>query len=352
MWGPTPAFEPENAERVRSTAAQRGVRARRRYDRRLATEEPVRHLASRSLVLVLTAAVVCLVASVAYIVIRSEERADRALHAGARQVDLESLAARVRPRDQGGTWESVFEDLLALRDRPTPAAVPVLADVMRQERGSSRIFRYAAAQALWAIGSREAAEVLEEESSRADFDGRLAFDYAFHWNMAPALRDGFLARHVLRNAGEAPTLTLRVPTGVAGDQPRLEFDVEVRNDLPRPLEIMDPRDRDGEMLVFRQVGGHYARTQWPATCEHMKARAMTLAPGASQVVRITVDLVRADALREVQPGWAPPEGVAGRSGGYVYLLGTRGDYDVVARWTSRAGRSVSDVVRVGIPAVR
>jgi hypothetical protein len=219
---------------------------------------------------------------------------------------------------------------------------------MRHERGSSRIFRYAAAQALHAVGTAEAVQVLDEEAARADFDGRLAFDYAFHWNMAPDLRDGFLARYVLRNAGEAPTLVLRVPTGAAADQQRLEFDIEVRNDLQHPLEVMDPRDRNGEMLVFRQVGGHFVRTQWPATCEHMGARSMTLAPGASQYVRVAVDLVRPESLPGVQQGWAPPSAVAGRSGGYVFLLGTPGDYEVVARWTSARGRSVSQPVRVHV----
>jgi hypothetical protein len=282
----------------------------------------------------------------------SETRVESLLRTEPRRVDLVSLAARTRSPKEGGDWSAVFPDLLALRDAPVEDAVPVLTRVLLHERGNDRIFRFAAAQALYALGGPKAHAALKQETSSADFDGRLAFDYAFDWNMEPRLRDGFLLDHVLTNAGEAPTVKVRVPTGAPAEPHRLAFDVEVRNDLTRPLEMLNPEDRAGELLVFRKGGGHVVRTSWPGTCEHMDARSITLAPGATRSVRVTVEIVSPESVLAPASSWAPPNGVGGRCGGYVYLLGTPGDYEVRARWTSRTGRSVSEPVPVVIPSAR
>jgi hypothetical protein len=259
------------------------------------------------------------------------------------------VLASLEERIQRGDWRTVFPDLIALRDRPILDAVPLLARVMSHERGATRIFRYAAAQALCAIGTQQATQVLEEEASRADFDGRPAFDFAFHWDMEPKLRDLFLTRYVLRDAGEAPRLVLRLAGSDAADRRRLEFDLDLSNDSERVMEVMDPGRRGGEVLVFRHVDGRVARTEWPGTCEHLFARPTTLAPGETRSIRLAVEIVPAGSVATVLPGWIPADGVAGRSGGYVYVLGHPGAYEVVARWTSARGRSVSPPVRVHIP---
>jgi len=264
-----------------------------------------------------------------------------------RVVEIETLAARCHP--QGGGGSEAFRDLLYLRDNPLPAAVPALAQVLRDHVGSNRINRFAAAQALSTIDTENARRVLETEVVHGDFDGRLAFDYAFHWEMAPDARDRFLLQYVLRDAGEAPSLKIRRVPDPQARASHLVFEVEVTNTATTTQEIMDPADRLGELLVFRAVGGHVARTDWPATCEHMGAWSVTLAPGESRTVRVDVEVMIASANRK---GLDSEVGqTVGHANGYWYSLSGPGEYDVVARWTSSKGRSVSAPVRVTVPDV-
>ena len=260
-----------------------------------------------------------------------------------RIVDLESLAARCPLRGEEGS--EAFHDLLYLRDEPTVAAIPTLAQVLRDHVGSGRIHRYAAAQALFTINTEESREILESEATRADFDSLLAFDYAFGWKMAPGVRDPFLLQYVLRDVGEAPSLTLR---RVSDARDRLVFDVELANATDAALELAHLAERAGELLVFRAVGGHVASTvRTRSICPDLLIKPLLLAPGESRTIRIEVELKVADRYLEAR-GHAEGR-IAGHANGFWYFLSGPGEYDVFARWNSRLGRSISAPVRVTVP---
>lgn len=263
--------------------------------------------------------------------------------------DLATLRERSRPKAANDIATNAFNELLTLRDRPDEAAREVLVQILEDHAQSSQTLRYAAAQALFAIGSDEALRALESQALRPGFDGRRAFDYAFHWDMDPGRRDGFIESCVLRNAGEAPTIELRRRDAADGSPPALAFDVTVRNDLDHPIEILDPAARQGELLVFRAAEGRVAQTIHPGTCEHMGAGSVRLEPGESRSLGIEVGVIPARDASGAYHG-EPPEGatIAARCGSYYYLLARPGTFDVVARWTSATGRSVSAPVRVEV----
>ena len=102
--------------------------------------------------------------------------------------DLAMLPRRVHESADGA-----FEDLIRLREKGGAEAVPALVAVLEAQRGSTRIFRFAAAQALFHIGGAEAEQALEKESAADDYPWWPAIDYTFHWDMDAGERDRFLA---------------------------------------------------------------------------------------------------------------------------------------------------------------
>jgi hypothetical protein len=266
------------------------------------------------------------------------------------QIDLATLAARAHPTGPGKDPTASFRDLRDLRDAPRPAAVSALARVVQDHAGTSRIHRYAAGQALSVIGTPEAREALEAEGARADFDGRLAFDYAFHWRMAPSVRDAYLADHVLQGAGEAPTLTLRALPPREGEK-TLRFEITFENRLDRCIELGSLPPGEGKWLVFRAVEGHVARTLWPYGCQGLISESVAFEAGAKHTLTAVVEILAPDAMPDLQGyGVTVPGSVGGKCGGWHYLLGEPGTYEVVAFFTGREGRCVSAPVRVEVPA--
>jgi hypothetical protein len=262
------------------------------------------------------------------------------------------LAERSRPGSSGERTTDPFRDLLRLRDAPEPGAAEVLAQVVADHEGSSRIHRYAATQALSTIGTKEADELLERCVTVADFDGRLAFDYAFHWDMKPRDRDRYLQRFVLRNVGVAPTLEARAATAAEDAKHWLEVEVVLRNATDREMRLLDPSGCSGRMLVFRSAAGHVERAFYPATCEFMGAGAMTLAPGDSLTVTIRVSRPEPVHRSMAKMYRLDPDGLIATVGSYHFAFAGPGRYEVLARWTSSVGRSVSAPVAVTVPAPR
>ena len=72
-----------------------------------------------------------------------------------------------------------------------------LVKVLAEHVGSGRTHRYAAGQALYRIGTREAHEVLAKYLLSDDYRVQMGIWYAFRWNMPSPERDGFIRRYHL-----------------------------------------------------------------------------------------------------------------------------------------------------------
>ncbi len=245
---------------------------------------------------------------------------------------------------------AAFREIITLRDHPELASLPTLQQILEDNETTSTILRYAATQALFTAGTEAEYRLLDRHAARPDFDGRLAFEYAFHWDMAPGGRDRYLDRFVLGNGGEAPTLSLRAVDAANIEKGALAFDLDFRNSLEHAIEILDPASFMGEHLVFRSVGGHISNTVCLGTDVGMGAKVVQLAPGGACTLRAVVKFMApADSPGGRHPGLPDGASVVGRCGSFTYLLGQPGVYDVVAFWTARGRRGVSPAVRVQVP---
>ena len=276
---------------------------------------------------------------------------------GEATVDLSTLRERARPRAPRAqlpyqVTTGAFREILALRERPDPTSVETLRQVLEDNAGTSNIFRYAATQALFATGSEDELRWLDQHADRPDFDGRLAFMYAFHWEMDPAGRDRYLDRFVLRAAGAAPDLVLRATAPPAGQGARVSFELEFRNTQSGTISMVDP-PVVADALVFRAIGGRVARTEFNASCGLRSGKMIQLATGESRswtaVVEFGAPKPSAGGSERRLPAGTE---VVGRCGAYLYTLGKPGTYDVRAFWTDRGGRALSAPVRVEVPAPR
>src|SRR5579871_5241931 len=76
--------------------------------------------------------------------------------------DLDQLVERCSPDLRGPDATESFWDLLKLREIADPKAVPVLEKVLAENLPTTRIHGFAAAQALFCIGTPEAHKILKQ----------------------------------------------------------------------------------------------------------------------------------------------------------------------------------------------
>ncbi len=115
---------------------------------------------------------------------------------------IEGLAQRASPDQKGETATESCLDLLKLRDEPAAAAVPELAKILAAHENSTRIHRFAAAQALFTAGGDRATRLLEKHLLAPDYPANPAVTYAAHWAMAEPARSRFIETYLLRDLDE------------------------------------------------------------------------------------------------------------------------------------------------------
>jgi hypothetical protein len=117
---------------------------------------------------------------------------------------LEGLARRASPDQQGEMATESFWDLLKLRDQPVAAAegAAELVKILAAHEDSTRIHRFAAAQALFAIGDHDATRALEKHLLSPLYPAHLAVTYSSHWEMAEPQRSQFIEKYLLRDLAD------------------------------------------------------------------------------------------------------------------------------------------------------
>jgi len=195
--------------------------------------------------------------------------------------DLAMLPRRVCQSAKGA-----FDDLIRLRETGDAEAVPVLVEILERERQSTRIFRFAAEQALFHIGGEEAEEALRKESAADDYPWWPAIDYTFHWDMDAGERDRFLARYVVRSSNAK--LKARLTADRASAKPREDFTftLTLANETSEPVAILTSDGMPTMRLVFRDAEGRFPRVQQAGIqCAIPKLGWRTVEPGKSTEFR-------------------------------------------------------------------
>src|SRR5687767_13565781 len=106
----------------------------------------------RSLSHAVLAVVGCVVAAIAVACAVPPRETYREIIDERQAPQIEGLAERASPEQEGKTATEAFWDLLKLRDFPQAAAVPELVKILEAHDKSNRIHRFAAAQALFTAG--------------------------------------------------------------------------------------------------------------------------------------------------------------------------------------------------------
>lgn len=158
--------------------------------------------------------------------------------------DQESLLKLV----QGDTKEKGFWALLKLREAGDAKAVPVLEKVLVDNLKSTRIHGFAAAQALFRIGTPEAHRILAKYLLTRDYRVPWGIKYAFSWEMKPAQRDAFIERYHLRSTGKELAASLQAKPREKGGQPDIELTVTLKNQTDEPLKVAFNLLREAERL--------------------------------------------------------------------------------------------------------
>lgn len=202
--------------------------------------------------------------------------------------DIERLAERSAPSRTGKDATEAFYDILKLRNVGGQKAVPVLERIMTENLYSTRIHGYAAAQALFCIGTPEARKVLSKYLFSEQYFAGLGIKYTFHWQMSESKRNSFIEKYHLKNISKDLAVKLYVKTHKDKNELRLDFTATLCNTSNKPFWIRDKQIYLGDMLYFQSESGRFARSFEPVKYKMPMHNWIELSPGASHQYNISV----------------------------------------------------------------
>jgi hypothetical protein len=238
--------------------------------------------------------------------------------------DLTTLVRRSSPKTQGDDASESFLDLLKLRETADVSAVSVLEKVLLENRPTTRIHGFAAAQALFAIGTPEAHEIL----SRNELVARLAVDYTSHWEMREPLRSRYIERYLLKNHSQ--NLAVEVEQTQSTPQPsgRLNLVVVFRNASNEAFFIHD-HDFPGDMLHLRDATGQFMPRIHGRTMCKGQSHNIELKPGQTHRLQVTIDVAAADSQKRL-PRTTGKLTADVRKSGHCFDVNSPGRFEVLA----------------------
>jgi len=277
--------------------------------------------------------------------------------------DLAHLAERSSPSYSGKDTIESFRDILKLRDVGDKEAVPVLEEILVEHSGSTRIHGFAAAQALFCIGTPEAHRILANHLLSSQYNVQLSFNYTYHWEMAEPKRSRFIKRYHLQNLSKDLTLKLKFNMYEMNGQ-LIDFTVTLHNVSGKPLEFWERQVYLGQMLYFQRRDGNFARCKQIVVYQPPMPLITKLQSGATHVYNIAVRINDAGQLKN-RPKWLSEdtEIVAGTPD-VMFELGKAGRFKVYAMFEQQplpqtqidhfkinnpwSGRAVSEPVTIDI----
>lgn len=148
-----------------------------------------------------------------------------------------------------------LERMLKMEDVKTEAAIPQLRRVLTT---SENILEYAAAQALFCIGSAEAQEILKKHLLSEDYNIMESIRYAFHWRMEQSKRDAFITQYHLQSISKDISIELNtIQTPERKDT--IEFAITLKNTSYRVLRLYKPYVYFGKYILLVSSSGHVMR---------------------------------------------------------------------------------------------
>lgn len=244
--------------------------------------------------------------------------------------DLTTLVRRSSPKTQGKDATESFWDLLKLRETADVKAVPVLEKILVENGSWTRIHGFAAAEALFCIGTAEAHQILARHELA---DARLAVDYTSHWEMKEPLRSRYIERCLLKNLSKSLVVEVEQVASPSGPKDRLNLVVIVRNASDEPFHILD-HEFPGDMLHLRDATGQHAPRIRGRTMCGSAGKYVELTPGKTHRFNVTIELAAADSKKR-SPN-ATGEIIADvREAGHYFDINSPGRFEVLALFEAK-----------------
>lgn len=160
-----------------------------------------------------------------------------------------------------------FDAILKLRERRDERAIPALEKILKEHLGTGDIFGFAAAQALFCIGTPEAHDVLVRYLFTDKYDVELGINYTFHWEMMQSARDSFIRRYHLRSSSNDIKIQLEAGYKIEEDKQKITFSVTLTNISKNELYLYIPGTYTGKLLLFYSEDGYFVRDMQTADHE-------------------------------------------------------------------------------------
>ena len=246
--------------------------------------------------------------------------------------DQDKLLALIEAPPAANPENLDFLAILKLREIGDAKAVPVLEKVLVRELKTTRIHGFAAAQALFSIGTREAHDILEKHLLTPDYPVDHGIRYAFYWEMEPQKRDAFLERYHLKSLSDDLAVTLEARDEKADDgSPQIHFTLRVGNVSKRVLRVFLPPSRQDGAILLHSADGRIAprveagfREDGLLPADKVSAR---LAPGEAASFSF-VARVRWEPAGGLWKSRLPEGGVVLDSHGLLHLVEKPGKFTV------------------------
>jgi hypothetical protein len=214
---------------------------------------------------------------------------------------LEGFADRASPEQKGAMATESFWDLLKLREEPAAAAVPELGEILAAHEGSTRIHRFAAAQALFAAGTEDAKRTLEKYLLAPEYPADMAIGYSSHWQMAEPERSRFIETYLLRDLSRDLAVRVETRWSDAGannagagknvmQEKKLLVTVKLINESDRVLAIPGDQHYRTRCLQFRGPSGTFAPQMQMGVHGPIASRWQRLKPGQSMSFDVALQM--------------------------------------------------------------
>ena len=242
-------------------------------------------------------------------------------------------------------------DLLKLRETGTAKDISYLESVLSSNLPPTHIYPFAAAEALFCIGTPEAHQVLKRHLLTPDYNASQSIRSAFHWDMPEPQRSKFIGQYHLVNL--AKDLLALIAVEPPSDQKDLFlFIVTIENYSDQAVQVLEKNIYLAGLLHFQNAQGRFVSGRQTVIYKVMRPQWLTLKPRESHTYRIEMRITKTDPLvlatRDME-----------------FNLGQPGRFTVQAMaeqhpWTARSstrenienpwvGRAVSAGVMVNIP---
>lgn len=260
--------------------------------------------------------------------------------------DLAKLVARSSPKISGDDATESFYDILKLRDSKDEKAVPVLGQILDENLTSGRIHGYAAAQALFCIGTPEALAILDKQLLTNRYGASGAIKYINHWDMDSSKARSFVERYHLKNVGDALRVRLDAPDEDDNQSP-VRIVLTIQNVSKQSQRIIRPEPGSNRKFLFQDVATGRLLTDSPRTECFGRSKWVNLAPGEKEVIE---EEVPRDELTRM---WGDPQLVPPGGRVRIYLIFEQRPLEPTKdepwRDTAWTGRAVSNPVEITLP---